>query len=145
MPLEEENFNFEDWIDNLHGLLHVIQPLAGDHTKAILNGHIVEGGRIEEFSKDKESEISYDDVPRSEKAEQEDHRLGMVEKWHKDLERLGGLLDTEYATFVRYAMVFMLKGQRLWQKNSQRAHQLVIPKEHQLYILREVQIGRAHV
>ena len=125
--MEEEDFNFEDWIDNLHGLLHVIQPLAGDHTKAILNGQIVEEGRIEEISK--ESEISYDDVPRSEKAEQEDHRLGMVEKWHKDLERPEGLSDTKYATFVRYAMVFVLKAQRLWRKNSQGAHQLVIPKE----------------
>ena len=84
MPSEEENFDFEDWIDNLHGLLHVIQPLAGDHTKAILNGQIAEEGRIEEFSKNKEFpkglEISYEDVPRSEKAEQEDHRLGLVEK-----------------------------------------------------------------
>ena len=62
----------------------------------------------------------------------------MVEKWHKDLERPEGLSDTEYATFVRYAMVFVLKAQRLWWKNSQGAHQLVIPKECQLYILREV-------
>ena len=100
--------------------------MAGDGTKAILSGQIVEEGRIEEFPK--ESEISYNDVPRSEKAEQEDHRLGMVEKWHKDLERPEGLSETEYATFVRYTMAFMLKGQRLWQKNSQGAHQLVIPK-----------------
>ena len=57
-PSEEENFDFEDWIDNLYGLLHVIQPLAGDRTKAILNGQIVEGGRIEEFSKDKEFPIT---------------------------------------------------------------------------------------
>ena len=62
----------------------------------------------------------------------------MVEKWHKDLERPEGLSETEYATFVRYAMAFVLKAQRLWQKNSQRAHQLVIPKERRLYILREV-------
>ena len=61
--------------------------------------------------------------------EQEDYRLGMVEKWHKDLERLKGLLDAEYATFVRYVMVFVLEGQKPWQKNSQEAHQLVIPKE----------------
>ena len=32
-PAEEEDFDFKDWIDNLHGLLHVIQPLAGDHTR----------------------------------------------------------------------------------------------------------------
>ena len=132
-PAEEENFDCKDWIDNLHGLLHIIQPLAMDGTKAILNGQIVEEGRIEEYSKDKEfpkeSEISYDNVPRSEKAEQEDHRLGMVEKWHKDLERPEGLSETEYATFVRYAMAFVLKAQRLWRKNSQGAHQLVIPKE----------------
>ena len=76
-PSEEENFDFKDWIDNLHGLLHVIQPLAGDCTKAILNGQIEEEGRIKEFPK--ELEISYEDVPRSKKAEQEDHRLGLVE------------------------------------------------------------------
>ena len=139
---EEEDFDFEDWIDNLHGLLHVIQPLAAHCKKAMLSGQIVEEERIEEFSKGKEipkeSEISYRDVPRSTKAEQEDYRLGMVEKWYKDLQRLKGLLDAEYMTFMRYTMVFVLKGQRLWQKNSQGAHQLVIPKECQLYILREV-------
>ena len=99
----------------------------------MLSGQIAEEGRIEEFSKGKEipkeSEISYRDVPRSEKAEQEDYRLGMAEKWHKDLEKLTGLLAAEYVTFVRYTMAFMLKGQRLLQKNSQGAHQLVIPKE----------------
>ena len=50
-PSEEEDFDFEDWIDNLHGLLHVIQPVAGDCTKDVLNGQIVEEGRIQEFSK----------------------------------------------------------------------------------------------
>ena len=75
--MEKEVFDFEDWIDNLHGLLHVIQPLAADHTKAMLSGQIAEEGRIEETSK--ELEISY-------KVEQEDYRLGMVETWHKDLE-----------------------------------------------------------
>ena len=84
VPSEEENFYFKDWIDNLHGLLHVVQTLAGDHTKAILSGQIVGEGRIEEFSKNKEMpkelKFSYGDVPRSKKAKQEDSRLSIVEK-----------------------------------------------------------------
>ena len=49
LPSGEEDFYFEDWIVNLHCLLHVILPLAGDCTKAILNGQIEEEGRIKEF------------------------------------------------------------------------------------------------
>jgi hypothetical protein len=101
VPSEDEDFDFEDWVDNLHGLLHVIQPLPAEGVKSILNGQIKEIPKGLEISR--ESEISYDKVPRSEKAEKEDERLRMVETWHSNLEQPEGLSDTEYVAFIRYA------------------------------------------
>jgi hypothetical protein len=141
-PSEDEDFDFEDWVDHLHGLLHVIQPLRAEGAKSILSGQIEEIAKGSEISNEleisRESEISYDEVPRSEKVEKEDERLRMVEIWHRNLERPEGLSDTEYAAFVRYTMGFSLGEKKLWRKNAQGVHQLVIPKEHCLHILREV-------
>ena len=56
----------------------------------------------------------------------------------RTLKRPENFTDSEYASFMRYAMEFFLDKGRLWQKHSQRVHQLVIPKKRRLNILREV-------
>ena len=92
----------------------------------------------EEDSMVLEQEIFYGDVPREEKAEKEDHRVEMVREWHRTLKRPENFTDSEYMSFMRYMMEFVLNKGRLWRKHSQRAHQLVIPKKRRLNILREI-------
>ena len=62
----------------------------------------------------------------------------MVKEWQKMLGRPEGLSDAEYAAFIKFAMGFVLDKERLWQKHSQGFHQLVLPKDRRLQVLREV-------
>ena len=76
-----------------------------------------------------DEELSYDDIPRSEKDEREEVRLEMVKEWHKTLGRPEGLSDAEYVAFIEFAMGFILAKERLWRKHSQEFHQLVLLKD----------------
>ena len=78
-PVEEEDdFDLDDWVDNLHGFLHVMQPLPRKKIVGLAGAQIL--SVEEENSMVANEEISYSEVPREKKAEEEDSRLELVEK-----------------------------------------------------------------
>ena len=100
--------------------------------------------RKEDWGNQLDGELSYGDIPRNDKDEREEVRLEMVKEWHMTLGRPGGLSDAEYAAFVKFAMGFVLDKERLWRKNSQGNHQLVLPKDRRLQVLREIHDNIGH-
>jgi hypothetical protein len=70
---------------------------------------------------------SHDLIPQSNQAKSDDLRIIKVQKWLEDLVRLPGLSDSEYSTFIRYCTEFFVDKDRLWRKNEQGVHKLVIP------------------
>ena len=102
--MDDDDFDFDDWIDNLHGFIHMIQPLP------VRQGATIDGVQIlsveEDCRNQLDEELSYDDIPRNEKDEKEEVRLEMVKEWHKTLGRPEGLSDVEYAAFIKFAEVF---------------------------------------
>ena len=58
-----------------------------------------------------------------------------MRKWLGDLERPKDLTDQEYATFVRYCTEFFIDAKRLWRKDPNGHHKLVVAPEHWLFLI----------
>ena len=125
--MDDDDFDFDDWIDNLHGFIHMIQPLPIRQRTTFDSLQILSVEEDRENQLDRE--LLYDDIPRNEKDEKEEERLEMVKKWHKTLGRPDSLSDAEYAAFIKFAMGFVVDKERLWRKHSQGFYQLVLPKD----------------
>ena len=118
--MDDDKFDFDNWIDNLHGFIHMIQPLpVRQHTTLdrvqILSVEEDRGNQLDR-------ELLYDDVPRNKRNEKEELRIEMVKEWHKTLRRPEGLTDTKYVAFIKFAMGFVIDKDRLWRKQSQGYH-----------------------
>jgi len=143
-PPEDADEDFEDWIDNLHGFAHMIQPFPryanAPPTVSVFTG--VQIRSEEERNTDTVDQIidleddDYEQIPRSENAKRDDLKIEAVYKWLDDLERPPDLSDTSFTKFVHYAMHFFRDGRRLWRKNRQGAHKLVLFPDRRLPILR---------
>ena len=89
----------------------------------------------QENSVDESTEITYEDVPRTELAVKEDARLRQVRKWLDDLIRPSDLSDAEYSTFMRYCTEFFIDEGRLWRKDSHGAHKLIVWPHQRLNVM----------
>ena len=141
--------DFEDWIDQVHGLLHFINPhrphpiqLANISTLVSSSASLTEDSQ--DFSREERgiasdtpefSRLQYQDIPRSQSAKLDDERLVLVRKWHQDLQRPAKLSDPEYKSFLRYCVEFFIDSDRLWRKDSQGAHKIVAPQELRVTIM----------
>ena len=76
------------------------------------------------------------EMPYSEHARKADKRLQQVAEWLRTLQRPEGVKEANYATFIKYAQGFFRDGERVWKKDSQGAHKLVVWREKRLDILR---------
>jgi hypothetical protein len=71
-------------------------------------------------------EDSYALIPRKPAAIAEDERLATIQNWLSTLRRPSQMSDDIFATFVRYATQFFIDGERLWKKDSNGRHKLVV-------------------
>ena len=137
---DEDEFN--DWIDRVHGFMHLIhdpQPRPSLPTIQTL----VSTFATAQISSEEEDD-SYHQVPRSKNAKSDDLKLTAVRQWHSDLHRPPSLTDKQYATFIRYATEFFPDQDRLWRKDSHGAHKLVLHPERRLYVLRHIHDNIGH-
>ena len=103
-PPEGEPDDFEDWVDRLHGFIHIINDFKPTNRQPTTQSFISILASAQISSK--EEDDSYEQVPRSENARKDDLKLIAIRKWHKDLERPLHLSEQEYKTFLRYATEF---------------------------------------
>jgi Integrase zinc binding domain len=138
---EEE---FDDWIDQLHGFVHIIQPIGVRKSRKFAGAHILSLDEVE--NEQAMEEIQEEGISRSTAVEKEDDRIEKVKCWHQTLERPQGFSDMEYVSFMTYVMGFFLDGDRLWRKDSHGTHQLFIPKERRIMVLKELHdnVGHRH-
>lgn len=158
--------DFEDWIDRLHGFLHQINPIhpripisSFPHSHSISSVSVFAGlqvtGTRQDFSWEEPSaegeilgeerevlqagednEEDYGQIPRPAKATDAEERLLLVQEWLTTLERPTGLSDAAYEGFIKYALHFFIDSDRLWRRDSQGAHKLVIPPSRRIPVLR---------
>jgi hypothetical protein len=138
--------DFTDWIDQLHGFLHQINIVdirlpTTSNSLSLPFPHISTLAQATDLSEEETSttDADIDDytlAPRSAQAKVDDSHLLKVFQWLQDLRRPDSLSDAEYATFVQYCMDFFVDDNRLWRKDSHGAHKLVIPPGRRLDIIR---------
>jgi hypothetical protein len=147
-PIDDDE-EFEDWIDQLHGFIHIIND-PPQTTLLPRVSSLVLTGDSQNFSEEEIARIaqqpplSYDEVPRSDMAQNEDKRILLVRKWLGDLVRPSSMSDSEYATFLRYCMEFFLDSDILWRKDRQGAHKLVAPQDRRFEIMRSAHDDVGH-
>ena len=150
----EPDDDFEDWIDQVNGFMHLINesPSQRPHSTDIVNTPSVSCyvmGPEREITPDpdatKEDKANnpstpYSDIPRSVAAEAAEKRLYAVKYWHTNLEwpmDLAELPDAEYKAFMRYCTEFFVTedDDRLWRKDRKGNHKVVVPKERRMFLL----------
>ena len=153
MPEPEDDF--EDWIDDVNGFIHMINPLPAKKPTLIeappITCFINEDNRDQsptpepdDISSDLDTDItSYDIVPRSETAIKADDRLLLVQNWLTTLQRPDNLSDKEYKTFMNYCTEFFVADNRLWRKDP-KGHKMVIYRQRRLFIINAAHNDTGH-
>ena len=147
---EEPEDDFDDWIDQVNGFMHFINPppsyqLARTSSPPMtcfaLTDNRQELQEPEEnedtgnLESDPHIQTPYSIVPRSEAAIVADKKLGEVRKWLETLERPASMTDGEYKSFMRYCTEFFISGDRLWRKDTKKHHKAVISMDRRLFLI----------
>jgi hypothetical protein len=125
--LPEAEDDFDDWIDQVYGFLHMILPLnnrSGQQPTAvihILTGTIAQNDEDEFIRTNIPTPQTYNMVPHTEQALKADNRICLVQKWHKTLQRLPNMTDAEYEAFLRYCTEFFV-AECIWHKDRTGGH-----------------------
>ncbi|KAG6871252.1 hypothetical protein C0992_011406, partial [Termitomyces sp. T32_za158] len=149
---------FEDWIDRLHGFMHLLQlptrllradrplntllhpikpyrptpfqPQLTFFTKSLTDTYTqnlpTDLKRIEEPKqlRDSSTDLAYNAVLRSAKAQAMDRRLELIKLWLDNLKQPDNLTDGQYSNFIRQATQYFLTDHKLWRRNRDGAHKI---------------------
>jgi len=148
--LPEPDDNFNDWIDQVHGFLHMILHIknrSGEQPPAVI--HILAGLIIEDDEEDFDRTTisqpdTYNTVPRTERAQKADNCIRLVLEWHNALQRPADMTDAEYEAFLRYCTEFFVDSDRLWHKDRKGEHRLVVSQDHCMFILASAHDDMGH-
>ncbi|THH09433.1 hypothetical protein EW146_g8685, partial [Bondarzewia mesenterica] len=137
--------DFDDWIDNIYGSLHLINSPSTSSPTAILPTY-PNNIAIDAAPQDTTpiSAISYSDVPCSDNDHTADRCLEQVRDWHKSMEHPSTLFDAEYTTFLCYCIKFFITSDKLWCKDSHGRHKLVAFPDRRITILTSLHDKVAH-
>jgi hypothetical protein len=128
---DDDPDDFDDWVDNLYGFMHLVNPSPS----APESDHLIQAFASEEApnrpkdtrnSSRNDPPFPYYKVPRSVAAIAADKRLMMAHDWLVTLERPDSISDQEYALTIRYASAFFASGSALWKRDTRGAHRRVI-------------------
>ena len=148
--IPEPEDDFDDWIDQVNGFLHMIlptsprtseQPPIALYVMQTLSNSIQDDEAddlnrgFEELATEANEAGTYAIVPRSEQAQSADERILRVKIWHETLDRPNHMDDQEYETFLRYCTEFFVSAGRLWRKDRKSEHKLVVAQDRRLFIL----------
>ena len=145
--LPEPDDDFDDWIDQLHGFLHMILPTSVAVLDQPPSTVYVLTSTLSLHDADDSDDIDqptttpdtnsdpYSVVPRSDQARKADDRLRMVQEWHKDLQRPSDMPDPEYETFIRYCTEFFIASDKLWRKDRKSEHKLVVAQDRRMFVM----------
>ena len=143
---EEPEDDFEDWIDQVHGFLHFLNPHPTEINFKTITPPIISyiADAIQEeapelveeaLPPDKETVTPYSIVPRTEKAKASDERILQVRQWLETLKRPPSLTNKEFQSLMRYGTEFLILEDRLWRKDINGKLKRVIPPERRLFLL----------
>ena len=152
---DEPEDDFEDWIDNVNGFLHFLNPhptsigcltaappiaayitdTPQHENKRAPSETVPNAMRTPPDSLDDATTTPYSIVPRSEAAVNADLRLDTVQAWLETLQRPDNISDAEYKTFMRYCTEFAVISGKLWRKDPKGQHKKVVPQARRLLLI----------
>jgi hypothetical protein len=141
---EEPQDDFEDWIDNVNGFIHLINPHPSHSdyitTTPPITSHIfhqdLDSAPIAlEDTSGTDNSNPYSIIPRSESATNADKKLIKVKEWLETLQRPEDMSNAQYKTFMRYCTEFVIASDKLWRKDPTGKHKMIIPQERQLFLI----------
>ena len=144
---EEPEDDFEDWIDNVNGFLHFLNPHPSFHHYTTTTPPIAAYIQSDSVTQDDppppptnthqdiDNSTSYSIIPRLESAIETDSKLSKVQTWLETLQRPADMTDSEYKTFMRYCTEFVVISNRLWRKDPQGHHKMVVPFDRRLFLI----------
>ena len=115
-----EDPEFDDWVDQVYGFMHLLNPLK---PKVPCPG--ASPTYISDTVADKPP-LTYDLFPRSNRSHRADDHLRRVRAWFETTECPPGLTNTTYAAFLQYTKYFFQVNGRLWRRDPQGHHKVVI-------------------
>jgi len=134
LPPEDEEQVFDDWIDNLYGFMHQINDISPK--RRVLALSLAEP--LDNTSTQHNTpQITYENVPRSNRANLEDARLLDIREWLENPMVNPPHAESSEARlrFMRYASNFFVFEDKLWRKRASGAHQLVIVRALRMRVL----------
>ena len=151
---EEPDDDFDDWIDQVNGFMHLLNP-PPSHQSAVsasppvvcfagttgtdeqLSANSKEGEQDDTDDRDDKSGSAtpYSIVPRTDTASRADDRMAKVKTWLETLERPSQMTDSDYKSFMRYCTEFFILGDRLWRKDPKGLHKMVIAQDRRLFLI----------
>jgi hypothetical protein len=142
---EEPEDDFEDWIDQVNGFIHFINPhptrIHSLITSPPISIYITDTTQEESQEQEEapkappDPPTPYSVIPRSESAKSADLKLEKVQHWLETLERPDSLSDSEFKTFMRYCVEFFVHDGRLWRKDPKGHHKVVVAQERRLFLI----------
>lgn len=98
-----------------------------------------------ELKWDPEKREPYEEAHRTETAKFQDERLPSLKVWLENpLTRPPKVPNKNMKTWIRWASHFFLKGGRIYRKSAGSTHQLVVDKEHRMYMMRAAHDSLGH-
>ena len=128
---EDHPEDFDNWVDNLYGFMHMLNPTTptSELAKLICTFAVEQATqRPTDITDSDRSEppIEYYKVPRSAAAILADKRLAMVHDWLITLERPDPISDHEFSLVIHYTSGFFVDNGALWKRDSQGTHKRVL-------------------
>ena len=134
----EYNPEFDDWVDRVYGFMHFLNPtrlqITFSDKNATFAAEAIDEPNITNDSVSTDP-FTYKRVPCSEKSHKADDHLHRVCEWFESQRRPDDISDKVYAAFLRYCTHFFIKDDRLWKKDLQGHHRLVIEPNKRPVIL----------
>jgi hypothetical protein len=162
-PLDEDDV--EDWLDNVYSFAvvllnershpdlysknflytHIALPAyyggAGESPEAELVYSMV-FALAESASQNPDSEDSA--IPCSQKAKARKAWIQLICRFLEMQERLDGMLDKEYQSFINSATRFFILNGFLWRREPHGKHQLMVPESQQFGLIKEAHDDLGH-
>lgn len=148
---DEPDDDFDDWIDQVNGFMHFLNPLPSHQSAPTSSPPLtcfMMTGELEEIVDDSLADVDgpdrddepreatpYSIIDRSEAARAADEKLDKVRLWLATLDRPPSMSDSDYQSFMRYSTSFFLSGDKLWRKDSKGEHKLVVAQDRRLFLM----------
>lgn len=147
---EDDGAEAEEWVDEILGLgIWIAHWMTGELKRAARSGQIwrstgTSGPTSAAITEIFDLEAQERGVPKGEKTDRLDEELRATHDYLTTLRRPTHLKDKALASFFKRASLFFVRGDKLWRRNANGQHQLVIYYNDRLPLLQRAHDDLGH-